>query len=506
VAQKVAETLTDEEVLRELLKREAEGKVKDVLLGDSFPQQTAFINDTSRLKAACTTRRSGKTMAAVLDLLITGYEHPGSTMLFIGLTLPSVKKTAWKDCLLVLNARYGLSLSINKTEMSATLPNGSIIYFVGGDSNSTIRDRFLGTKIRKAVIDEAGSHRQDLRALVYEVLRPATIDLRGTIVLIGTPQPIKGLFWAICQGKEKGWTRHQWTAADNPYVAKEWEEELAEIQATRPEFMLTPQFQMHYLGLWVQDDEKTVYKFHWDRNVAQELPAIDRAWNHVLGIDLGYNDATAFSLCAYQEEVSNRLYVRKFEKETKLIVSDVARRIQGYILNYHPEVLVIDGANKQAVEELRRRFQLPLVAADKRGKTDYIEIMNSEFIQGHIKVIIPEDQLEAVVTTNEAGGKRQQGAAALVEEYEGLVWDDRPGLLQRREHPGCENHGTDATLYAFRHTYSYVWAPPAERAKRGSPEWFQEQEQATVERMVRDAKFQKNPQEEWLDDEEDPWG
>ena len=48
--------------------------------------------------------------------------------------------------------------------------------------------------------------------------------------------------------------------------------------------------------------------------------------------------------------------------------------------------IVIDNANKQAVAELEKRHDLPLTAADKVGKSDFMEIMNGEFIQGRIKL------------------------------------------------------------------------------------------------------------------------
>src|SRR5205085_11845215 len=63
-------------------------------------------------------------------------------------------------------------------------------------------------------------------------------------------------------------------------------------------------------------------------------------------------------------------------------------------------------ANKQAVEEMRRRHDLPLRAADKTGKSDFIEIMNGEFIQGRIKL-------------------RGASCSQLAEEYAGLIWDER---------------------------------------------------------------------------------
>jgi hypothetical protein len=74
------------------------------------------------------------------------------------------------------------------------------------------------------------------------------------------------------------------------------------------------------------------------------------------------------------------------EKFVHLDVTDVAQKIRAYQARYELDIIVIDNANKQAVQELQRRHDLPLRAADKTGKSDFIEIMNGEFIQGRIKV------------------------------------------------------------------------------------------------------------------------
>jgi hypothetical protein len=81
-----------------------------------------------------------------------------------------------------------------------------------------------------------------------------------------------------------------------------------------------------------------------------------------------------------------------------------------------------------------------LVAADKAGKAEFIEIMNSEIIQGRIKVI---DTIET---------------EPLREEWGSLIWDER--AKKREEHPACENHLSDSCLYAWRDCYQYLSEVP----------------------------------------------
>jgi len=65
---------------------------------------------------------------------------------------------------------------------------------------------------------------------------------------------------------------------------------------------------------------------------------------------------------------------------------------------------------------LRASLSCPSCAADKPGKSDFIGIMNGEFIQGRIKL-------------------NPLRCGQLADEYAGLIWDERS--LKREEHPNC---------------------------------------------------------------------
>lgn len=75
------------------------------------------------------------------------------------------------------------------------------------------------------------------------------------------------------------------------------------------------------------------------------------------------------------------------EKFVHLDVTEVAQKIRTYQARYELDIIVIDNANKQAVQELQRRHDLPLRAADKTGKNDFIEIMNGESSKAGLRSI-----------------------------------------------------------------------------------------------------------------------
>jgi hypothetical protein len=456
--------------------------------------QTAFIDDPSRLKAALCTRRAGKSYAAGLMLLREAYKHPGVSCLYVALTRASAKRILWKDVLKEIDREQGLQCRFNETELSCTLPNGSIIYLLGMDADEKEKDKALGQKFKIVVVDEAASYNIDLNEMVYGILKPATADYGGTIAMIGTPGNMKrGLFYDLTAGQDPsepgrwdkmGWSCHRWTAFENPRMAEKWKAEIEDLKLANPNIEQTPLFQQHYLGKWVVDDSKLVYRFDTSRNVFDELPPLkgNNRWHYVLGIDLGFNDPTAWVVCAYRDG-DRTLYVLGADKKQGCDITEVADRTHKLMSRFQFDSIVIDNANKQAVEEIRRRHDIPLTPAQKQGKADFIEIMNGDLISGYVKL-------------------HRKAASPLIEELQGLVWDER-SLPRREEHPASPNHCADAMLYAWRHCYQWLNAhqPNGLRAGRSEPEWmileYETELEKQLERQLEERRYADQQMAVW---------
>src|SRR2546425_13207793 len=106
-------------------------KRKAATLQAPFPEQTSFINDAAPLRMVLCTRRAGKSYGAGLLLFKTAVERPGSDCLYVALTRTSAKRIMWAPILKKIDSGYGFGVGWNKTELSATLPNGSVIYLIG---------------------------------------------------------------------------------------------------------------------------------------------------------------------------------------------------------------------------------------------------------------------------------------------------------------------------------------------------------------------------------------
>lgn len=415
-----------------------------------FPLQEEFIKNESKLKALFATRRFGKSYTGGLYLVKEAYENPGTSSLYVALTRESAKKIMWKDVLKPINRKYKLGIRFNETLLTATLPNGSIIYLMGVDSSEDEKEKLLGQKYKLAIIDECASFSINLRELVYGTLKPAMADLSGTIAMLGTPGNLtKSLFYDITTGKEPGWYVVKADTKDNPYMATKWFKEIAELRANQPYIVDTPMFKQMYLGQWVIDEDALVYKFNPERNTYATLPVyLNGSWQYLMGVDLGYEDASAFVVIAYHEYDKN-LYIVDTYSRSKMDITDVANRIKQTKTAYDIHKVIIDGANKQAVEEIQKRHMIALTTADKTGKSDFIEIMNAELIQGKIRV--------------------HSNCTALIEEWQNLVWKEKG--IKREENPSCDNHLADACLYAWRFAYQYLSQKPKPKPLYGTPEW-----------------------------------
>lgn len=406
---------------------------------DSFPEQWNFIIDTARLKSALTTRRAGKSMGDSLYLLREGILHPNTSLLYCGLTDDSAWRILWKDCLRTLGKKYGIKLKSLKSEGAVLLEEyGSFIYFLGVDASTEEMAKALGQKYRLCIVDEAAMYRQDMRMFVYDILFPATADYEGTICLTGMPcNNTKSFFFDVSTGAEPGWSLHEWTWEHNPYMREKMRKQIEFLKKANPHIEETPTYQQHYLGKWAIEQNARIYKYDEKKNLYDNLPD-SASWHYVMGVDLGYSpDPSAFVVLAYRD-YDPCLYVVDVYMRKEMIVSDVAARIKHYSRLYQLDKIIIDNANKQAVEELKQRHNIALTPADKVGKVDFIQICNDDLINGKVKV-------------------RTINCLPLITEWNTLVWDEKALLKGIFAEPKkAKNHCADAFLYAWRYCYNWV--------------------------------------------------
>lgn len=440
----------------------------------NFPKQNEFIADPAKRKALWCTRRAAKSYTGGLYLCDTVEKYHEVNCLYLGLTKDSAMGIIWNDILKKIDRNNNLEMHFRDSKRDVTSRTGSMIYVSGADADADEMQKLLGKKYKLIIIDEAQAYSVDMRSLVYGILGPTLIDQAGTVCLMGTAgNLIQGLFYDVTNGKEPGWKLFQWTAFDNPYVARQWQEELDAIDRERPLFKETSIYKQWYLNQWVIDEDAKVYRFRSDRNVAPCLPSDLSDWHHVLGVDLAHSpDSTAFVVGCYHEADPN-LYLRYALKQTKMDITDVATKIKELETIYRFEVKITDGANKQAVAELNNRHGLNLLPADKTGKADFITLMNDDFKQGRIK-LLPQ-------------------TAPLQDEYNKLIWlTDGNGKVEepKKENPALPNDLTDAALYLWRYCYQWLFQP---KGKAKDPYAQSTWEPKHIEKLQEEVRKEQNP-------------
>lgn len=481
-------------LLAELQTEAAKGYKRQQFVQPGFAKQEEFIHDPFRRKTLWCTRRAAKSYTGGLYLFDTALRFPSCNCLYLGLTKKSARGIMWKDILKEINQKNDLGTHFSVSDLEATTQNDSVIYLTGIDADDDEMHKLLGKKYKLVIIDEAQSYSVDLRALIYGILGPTVIDQGGTICMMGTAGNLtQGLFYDVTNGKEPGWKMFEWTAFDNPFVAKQWQAELDEITKLRPLFKQTSLYKQWYLNQWVIDEEAKVYKFRSDRNLADGLPQKDSEWNYVLGLDLAHSpDSSAFVVGCYH--ISDpTLYLVYSYKKTNMDITDVAEKVRQLEKTYAFEVKVVDGANKQAVAELNNRHGLNLICADKTGKVDFITLMNDDFVQGKIKLLPPTKDLQ--------------------EEYERLIWiTDANGKVKepKKENPLIHQDLADSALYLWRYCYQYLFKQASTFIDRSKQESW---EPAHIAKLIEQGKKEQNPhsieteapEEDSLDDWNKAW-
>ena len=479
--------------------------------------QQAVLTDKHRRKAVLCPRRAGKTHTAIGGAFYTALTKAGSLTAIVTLTSTSASRIYWR-AMLSFGKQYGLNLerkgALNHTSHSITLENGSQIFLIGAGNMSEI-EKLRGPTFDLVVLDECKSFSAGvLSELIDDILRFATLDRSGTILMVGTPGHIlSGPFYeatfpgftrkdksgkarpisknfrnpdAYWEKAKPEWSFHSWTTKDNTTCVNAegqtmWDRALEEKDAKRWADD-NPTWLREGLGRWAASEDAAVYAFNkllitdgedecravWSRGEGAAfdrhgLLTVDGPWQYILGIDYGYEDDTAFVVMAYSETVDTLFQVYDY-KSQHLTITDVVAQVAHLqeLFENRIEAIVCDvGAMKQMVESMNEMYGFNLVAADKHQKQDYIELLNSDLYDGRLKILRDSE---------------------LAHEWIHLQFDLKNGTkeeLARRgrlvEDPQCPNHLSDAALYTWRFSLHHFQRARLEGPRPGTHEYIRAQ-------------------------------
>lgn len=457
------------------------------LLDVCFKEQRDFIKDPSKRKALFVARRSGKSFAMAVYMIMLAMQNPRIKILYIGLNKQSAENVMWMHAIQEILIHYSIPHKYNHQTKTVSFDNGSTIRLTGADATPQEWAKLLGGKYFACFVDECQSYRQDLQNLLSDGLEPAVSDYinrpgGGVICLAGTPgnqlraavtpaNPHGEHYWyrvtKTAGSRERTWAVHHWEGQDNPHMKAEILATFEDMEAREgPLYRESASFRQQWLCEWVVDDTAKVYKYEPKKNALREkatwkvadvanrlqdereltaladLKSVNSRFYYILGIDIGWEDDTAFCVGAFSRSDRNYYIVESF-KQNHIVVTTIANIIKQLNDKYRFYSMVIDtgGSGKVAVEEMRMIHGLPLKAAEKTDKESMIARMNSDFVTENIKVI-------------ESCNKD------LITEWNALIVDKKAQSEGRfKEAEKYKNHCADAALYAFRESRHYRGQP-----------------------------------------------
>jgi len=254
------------------------------------------------------------------------------------------------------------------------------------------------------------------------------------------------------------------TLADNPFIDQvSYAQTLQNLDPTTRKQLLE--------GLWIRDSGGLVYP-------TPEISIIEKApecSDHILGIDYGFTDSTAFCILGWREH-DKTVYILESFKQAGLTPSAAAEIALDLEKRYRFAQIVgdIGGLGKGYAEEARSRFGLPIIPADKNNKRGYIDLLNGDLANGHLKIV-------------------RGSNADLIQEMRELPWDKE----RKHPEPGFEDHLCDAMLYGWRACRAFLAEPKAEQPAYGTSEYFA-MERKRIEDQI-EADYLKS-QKEWWDE------
>lgn len=496
------------EVFTKNLARDRERAAK--ILDGCNPVQKRFLLDPSNKKSLLCPRRSGKSFAITSHGLWLGERFPDKRILIISLTIKSTKENFWSGApggLFKQNYEYGLNLKFNHTDLVWWHENGSRGRLAGAETRADIEYlRGAAAEADIVFIDECKSFAPEhLDELVRDVLEPGLMTRDGVIVMAGTPGliPLGPFFNATSeQGRnevgertckpftgepeDEIWSLHRWSIEDNVAAPKQWKRALR-TKKERGWSDDHPVWRREYLGEWATDSFDLVYAYGscrykgdviWyperTKTNRSGLPEEDGPWHLLMGLDFGYEDSCAAVIAAWSEHLQELRFVGEF-KSNHITVDEFADAIAGLANTYgEPEIVVADSSNKLVIETMNQRYGWGIVPAERKDKFDHIELLNSDFHAGRIKLV--------------------QGCE-LEREMLALQWDlskDTKAQLAKtgklREDSSQPNHLCDAFLYLWRYAYHFWSSPIDQGPPAGTPAWYEEQEALAIERAITRKK------------------
>lgn len=448
-----------------------------------FGPQRKFIEDPSRLKVACCSRRAGKSHGVALALLKAGFEYPGSFPLYINMNRASAKGIIW-PALKQIDKDLNLQLKFDNTHGHIYLPNGSAIMVYGAGSKREM-DKMRGLAPSAVCLDEAQNMGNDMLYLLTQVLLPATFDYKAQIMVTGTPSNSRhNPFYKICHGEQLsdsvniGWSVHNWTMLENPHIPDP-EEQMTMFRDAMGWNINTPAYLRELCGKWVFDTDRVIFRDTSELLVPRFPADLAHDWRYTLGVDLGTKDPCAYTVIAQSRAIARAYVLESYRLEGVSTIeagAEIERIYDRYPAFSHT---VVDSGGQGASFIRQWKDSHPGIPARpvEKGRDSVdmgISIINADLRAQKIWFV-------------------EKSCQDLLQELDTVQWDERSMEVGKRKvKDGMSDHAMDSFRYACtkNQIHDSGGFQVEDSCTKGSTAWW-----ARMQKKARDQAFNR-PKEE----------
>lgn len=461
-------------ILQEVKRRAtvAERKAKGWSPHEPTPKQQEFLRLTVREALYGGAAGGGKSDALLMGAL-EYIEHSTFAALILrrtyaDLSLPGAIMDRAKDWLRSTEARW------NQETKTWTFPSGATVTF-GYLESEDDKYRYQSSEFNYIAFDELTQFTETQYTYLLSRLR----RLKGSEI------PSKQRAGSNPGGRGHEWVKRRFvddatrngrvfvpsTLDDNPHIdAADYEESLSGLDSTTYEQLRK--------GRWILDRQGLIYKYLPDRNAIPGMPDTypvdpgerrDAGWRHGIAIDFGTREdkpTTAIGVFAFRLYDDQRLYLVESEKKADQTPSSIAERVQELDESYGGFDFVVGdqgGLGNGYINEMRRRFAIPITGVQKSDKAGFRKLMNGDLEGGRVVVV-------------------EHGNADLIGEWNELRWNEKG----TDNEPGADNHASDMALYGWRHARHWLSKHREQEPTKGTDEHSQWQAQ-----KIKAARAQK---------------
>lgn len=441
--------LAEAEILRTELGRRRRGPAWKYIPQDPTERQYALLQSKQREVlyggAAGGGKSSALLMGALQYVLEPGYAALILRRSYTDLALPGAimdRADSWLR---------GTDASWSAKDRSWSFPSGATLQF-GYLNEDGDKHRYQSAEFQFIAFDELTQFPESWYVYMFSRLRRAkAADVPIRMWSASNPGGI-GHDWVYKRFFEETKGTRAFIPArltDNPHVDQaEYASALSELDLTTRRQLLD--------GVWVRDSGGNVYAYNPpDHLIDNEAVQCD---HHVLGIDYGFSEATAFCVLGWRAN-STTVYVLESIQIQGLTPSAAAERVRDLNKVYNFEKIVGDsgGLGKGYIEEARQRFYLPIEPAQKANKNAYIALCNDDFKANRLRIV-------------------REANLGLEKQLTELAWNKE----RTKQQDGSDDHLCDAFLYGWRACRAAWEMPASSGPAEGTPEWEEARMEAAL--------------------------